>query len=63
MRKNNEFATMQEMSMQEMNDVNGGFFPIVIFGYTITVAMAKSFIGACATAGVAAGIAAATNDK
>lgn len=29
MRKNNEFAMMQEMSVQEMNDVNGGN-PVVI---------------------------------
>ncbi|MCS2749098.1 class IIb bacteriocin, lactobin A/cerein 7B family [Phocaeicola vulgatus] len=62
MKKYNESAMMQKMSLKEMNEVNGGFFPIVIWGYTITAAMAKSFIGACATAGVAAGIAAASND-
>lgn len=30
MKKNNEFAMMQEMSVQEMNDVNGGSITAIV---------------------------------
>lgn len=36
MKNLHENALMQEMSLKEMTDTNGGLFPIVILGVTIT---------------------------
>lgn len=37
-------ALMQEMNLQEVKEVNGGFIPLVIWGVAFT---AKTVAGAC----------------
>jgi len=52
-------VSLQEMSMQEMQGVNGGFIPLVIFGVSFC---AKTVAGACGAvfiAGMAIGASAA----
>lgn len=54
MKNLNENAMMQEMSLQEMKEVNGGFIPLVIWGVPFA---AKAVASACgATFLVAMGI-------
>lgn len=57
MKNLNENALMQEMNLSEMQDVNGGIFPIVIYGVVITGKMAATALCAAAFgAGVYVGL-------
>lgn len=57
MKNLNENALIQEMNFDEMKDVNGGIFPIVIYGVVITGKMAATALCAAAFgAGVYVGL-------